>query len=39
MSSWVGGLHEFVQEFVVGAGDDELKRRRWGLCLPRCLPV
>jgi hypothetical protein len=23
---------------AVGAGDRELKRRRWGRCLPRCLP-
>src|SRR5579859_7994044 len=22
-----------------GAGDDELKRRRWGCLLPRCLPL
>src|SRR6266540_4425072 len=23
----------------IGAGDDELKRRRWGCLLPRCLPL
>lgn len=31
-------LHGIVQQFLVGVGDDELKRRRLGLCLPRCLP-
>lgn len=34
-----GALHGIVQEFVVGVGDDVLKRRRLGLCLPRCLPL
>jgi len=32
-------LHGIVQQFVVGVGDDVLKRRRLGLCLPRCLPL
>jgi hypothetical protein len=31
-------LHGNVQQFLLGVGDDELKRRRLGLCLPRCLP-
>jgi hypothetical protein len=30
-----GVLHGIVQQFF---GDDELKRGRLGLCLPRCLP-
>jgi hypothetical protein len=29
-----GALHGIVQQFLVGVGDDELKRRRLGLCLP-----
>lgn len=32
-------LHGIVQEFAVGVGGDVLKRRRLGLCLPRCLPL
>jgi hypothetical protein len=32
-------LHGIVQQCVLGAGDDELKRRRSGLGLPRCLPL
>ncbi len=28
-------LHGFVQQFVLGAGDDELKRRCLGWGLPR----
>ena len=34
-----GVLHGIVQQFVLGVGDDELKRRRLGFCLPRCLPL
>jgi hypothetical protein len=26
-----------LREFRSGAGDRELKRRRWGCLLPRCL--
>jgi hypothetical protein len=26
-----------LREWVSGAGDDELKSRRWGFVLPRCL--
>jgi hypothetical protein len=37
VKSW-GVLHGIVRQFLVGVGDDELKRRCLGLCLPRCLP-
>jgi len=26
-----------LREFWAGVGDDELKRRAWGVALPRCL--
>jgi hypothetical protein len=26
-----------LRELLLGAGDRELKRRRWGCLLPRCL--
>ena len=39
MSNPLGALHGIVQQFVLGAGDDELKRRRLGLCLLRCMPL
>ena len=39
VKSDLDGLPSICESWLVGVGDDELKRRTWGFVLPRCLPA